>query len=82
MDQEAPDDAVVAYAIAQGRILVTHDRGCARRSLAADRPHLWLRTPEPQDQDRLYAAVDEVVERFASGAIRVLLFLSTVRVDR
>src|ERR1035437_322798 len=44
----APDSAIAAYAAAEGFVLVTHDRGLARRCLLAGIPYLWLGTPEPQ----------------------------------
>ena len=68
----APDSAVAAYAAAEGFVLVTHDRGLARRCLLARIPHLWLRTPEPHDEDRIREALSAIEEAFAQGSIRVV----------
>ena len=68
----APDSAVAAYAAAESFVLVTHDRGLARRCLLAGTPHLWLRTPEPQDVDRIREALSDVEEAFSQGSIRVV----------
>src|ERR1035437_6455801 len=68
----APDSAVAAYAGAEGFVLVTHDRGRARRCLLAGIPHLWVRTPEPQDEDRIREALPAIEEAFARGSIRVV----------
>lgn len=81
LGQDAPDDVVAAYAGAQGLIVVTHDRGLARRSARSTIPHLWLRTREPQDRERLEATIEEIAQAFAVGAIRIVLFASMVRVD-
>jgi predicted nuclease of predicted toxin-antitoxin system len=81
LGQDAPDDAVAAYAAARGLIVVTHDRGLARRALRARLPHLWLRTREPKDRDRVAETVDEVAAAFAGEAIRVRLFAAVLRVN-
>jgi predicted nuclease of predicted toxin-antitoxin system len=68
----APDSVVAAYAAAEGLVVVTHDRGLARRCLLAGIPHLWLRTPEPQDEDRIREALPSIEEAFAAGSVRVV----------
>ena len=78
--QDAPDDAVVAYALAQGLILITHDRGCARRAAASGVRHVRLRTRETQDRERLRASIDEVLTAFDGGAVRVTVFLNVLQV--
>lgn len=77
--QDAPDDAVVAYAHAKELVLVTHDRGCARRALASGLPHLWIRTREMAARDRLHDALNEIEAAFDGGATRVTLFSTIVR---
>jgi predicted nuclease of predicted toxin-antitoxin system len=79
---DAPDDAVVAYARARGLVLITHDRGCARRALASEVPHVWLRTREIQDRDRLEEALPEINAQLKGGAIRISLFLAVLRGSR
>jgi predicted nuclease of predicted toxin-antitoxin system len=76
---DAPDVAVVAYAASQNMWLITHDRGCARLALKAAVPHVWLRTPEPRDADRLRELLDEVIPVLERGVVRVTLFLGSVR---
>jgi predicted nuclease of predicted toxin-antitoxin system len=68
----APDSAVAAYAAAEGLVVVTHDRGLARRCLLAGTPHLWLRTREPQDRERIREALPAIEEAFAQGSVRVV----------
>jgi predicted nuclease of predicted toxin-antitoxin system len=68
----ASDLAVAAYAAAESFVLVTHDRGLARRCLLAGIPHLWLRTPEPQDADRIREVLPAIEEAFAAGSVRVV----------
>lgn len=75
---DAEDSAVAAYATAEGLVVVTHDRGLARRCLLAGIPHLWLRTPEPQDQERMREALPAIVEAFGSGSIRVAVTRRTL----
>ena len=76
----APDSVVAAYAAAEGLVVVTHDRGLARRCLLAGTPHLWLRTREPQDQERLRDVLPAVEQAFASGAVRVIASLRTLKI--
>jgi predicted nuclease of predicted toxin-antitoxin system len=78
----APDSSVAAYAAAEGFVLVTHDRGLARRCLLAGIPHLWLRTPEPQDEDRIREALPAIEEAFAQGSIRVVASRRTLAIGR
>ena len=80
LGQDAPDDAVVAFAAAQDRWLITHDRGCARNALGKGVPHLWLRTPETDDVERLRTELDGVLPALEAGARRVTLFVGSVRV--
>ena len=68
----APDLVVAAYAAAEGLVVVTHDRGLARRCLLAGTPHLWLRTREPQDRERIREALPAIEEAFAQGSVRVV----------
>ncbi|MGD0248980.1 MAG: DUF5615 family PIN-like protein [Candidatus Limnocylindrales bacterium] len=74
----AADSVVAAYATAEGFVLVTHDRGLARRCLLAGIPHLWLRTSEPQDEGRIREALPATEEAFAQGSIRVVASLRTL----
>jgi predicted nuclease of predicted toxin-antitoxin system len=76
----APDSAVAAYAAAEGLVVVTHDRGLARRCQLAGIPHLWLRTPEPQDEDRIQEALPAIEEAFARGSIRVVASRRTLTI--
>jgi predicted nuclease of predicted toxin-antitoxin system len=76
----APDSVVAAYAAAEGLVVVTHDRGLARRCLLAGIPHLWLRTREPQDRERIREALPAIAEAFAHGSIRVVASQRTVTV--
>jgi predicted nuclease of predicted toxin-antitoxin system len=57
----ALDLDIGAYAVAQQRIVVTHDRGMARRCRAAAEPHVWLRCPEPDDRRHLEAHLQAIV---------------------
>ena len=68
----APDLAVAAFAAAEGLVVVTHDRGLARRCLLAGTPHLLLRTREPQDRGRIREALPAIERAFAQGSIRVV----------
>lgn len=79
LGQEAPDDAIAAYAVAEGLLVVTHDRGLARRASKGGVPHLWLRTREDQDRDRLRESLPVVLSLFDLGAVRVLLFANVIR---
>ena len=76
----APDSSVAAYAAAEGLVVVTHDRGLARRCQLAGIPHLWLRTPEPQDEDRIQEALPAIEEAFAQGSIRVVASRRTLTI--
>ena len=71
LGHDAPDSAVAAYAAAEGFVVVTHDRGLARRCLLAGIPHVWLRTRETQDRERLREALPDIEKAFASGSVRV-----------
>lgn len=82
LGEDAADDVVAAYARAQGLVVVTHDRGLARRALRLGVPHLWLRTREPQDRDRLFACRREVERALVDGALRVEVFAFLVRARR
>ena len=75
---DAPDSVVAAYAAAEGFVLVTHDRGLARRCLLAGIPHLWLRTPEPQDEHRIREALPAIEDAFAQGSVRVVVSQRTL----
>lgn len=79
LGQDAADDVVAAYALARELIVVTHDRGLARRALRLGVPHLWLRTRESQDRDRLFACRGEVEGAFLDRAVRVEVFALVVR---
>jgi predicted nuclease of predicted toxin-antitoxin system len=57
----ALDLDIRAYAAAQKRIVVTHDRGMARRCRTAAEPHVWLRCPEPDDRRHLEAHLQAIV---------------------
>jgi len=68
---DAPDAAVAAYAAAENFVLVTHDRALARRCLGNAMPHLWLRTPEPRDAERIGEMLPLIEEAFRSHAVQV-----------
>ena len=70
---DAPDADVLAYARATARVLVTHDRGLARRARLARHPHIWLRTRETQDLDCLVAVLVEVERALNEGAVDLRL---------
>lgn len=78
LGQDASDDDVIAYAASQDRTLVTHDRGCARKALDRGVPHVWLRTPETRDVDRLRAELGIVIGAIEVGVKRVTVLLSKV----
>ena len=81
LGQEAPDDVVAAYAVSQGMYLITHDRGCARIADRLSLPHVWLRTAEPRDADRLREVLDPVLMALGAGVIRVIVFQTVLRVS-
>lgn len=76
--QDAPDAAVAAYAAAENFVLVTHDRALARRCLGNAIPHLWLRTPEPRDAERIGETLPMIGEAFRSCAVRVTVTVQAV----
>jgi predicted nuclease of predicted toxin-antitoxin system len=76
----AADSVVAAYAAAEGLVVVTHDRGLARRCLLAGTPHLWFRTREPQDRERIREALPAIEDAFAQGSVRVVASRRTVTV--
>ncbi len=77
---DAPDVDVLAYARATVRVLLTHDRGLARRARAAGHPSVWLRTPETQDRDRLESCLAEVEAALAGGYPQVEVTKAGARV--
>lgn len=78
---DAPDSAVVAYAGAQGLVLITHDRGCAHLAERQGVPHVWLRTPETADRDRIAEVLEDVVAAFSTHATRIAVFRTRIRRD-
>lgn len=79
---DASDPAIAALAVAQGHRVVTHDVDFARRCRASGLPHLWLRTREFEDHERLAAALPEVLEAFEAGALRVVITRRTLKAAR
>jgi len=79
LGQDAPDDVVVAYAVATKRWLVTHDRGCARSALVRGVAHVWLRTREPIDADRVRDELAGMIAALSRGAIRVTVLNVGIR---
>jgi predicted nuclease of predicted toxin-antitoxin system len=75
---DAPDAAVAAYAAAEDFVLVTHDRALARRCLGNGVPHLWLRTPEPKDAERIGQTLPAIEEAFDARAVRVTVTVRAV----
>lgn len=73
---DAPDADVLAYARATERVLVTHDVALVRRARASAHPHLWLRTREVDDRERLAADLDTIEEALAEGADAIRLLRS------
>lgn len=41
-------------------------------------PHIWLRTPETDDQARVRSALDDIEACFGTGAIRVVVTASSL----
>ncbi len=71
---DALDQEVAAYARAAGRIVLTHDRGLARRCLALGLVHLWMRTREPDDVGRRRASLTGIEAHLSHGtALRAVL---------
>jgi len=56
----ALDADIRAYAVAEGRILLTHDRGLARRCRQWGEAHVWLRCPEPDDRRHLESHLADI----------------------
>lgn len=69
----ASDVVVATYAHAQRRFLITHDRGCANRARRIGVPHIYLRTPETQDRDRLIDVLPQIEMRLGSDSLRVVV---------
>lgn len=66
----APDAAIARES---GRRVITHDirfAGACRRDGV---PHLWLRTVETEDTERLRTAIQEIESCFGDGSLRVVL---------
>jgi predicted nuclease of predicted toxin-antitoxin system len=70
---QAEDSAVAAYAAARQLVLVTHDRGLARRAKDSGLKHIWLRTPEPDDRDAMQSVLKEIESGLSGGAVRVAI---------
>jgi predicted nuclease of predicted toxin-antitoxin system len=66
----APDAVIAAYAQAEGRVVITHDRVLAERCLRDGLPHLWLRTREADDAERLDGELDRIEGELIAGAVR------------
>lgn len=69
----ALDLDIRAYAVAQQRILVTHDRGMAKRCRSAAEPHVWLRCPEPNDRRHLEAHLAAIVVAAAQPGLAAVV---------
>ena len=76
---DAPDAEVLAYARATGRVLITHDRGLARRARAEGHPLVWLRTAETEDRDRLAAELAKIEAALDNGASEIQVLKSELR---
>jgi len=77
---DAPDVDVLAYARATERVLATHDVALARRARASAHPHVWLRTREVDDRDRLADELDRIEGALRGGASDVRLLRSGLRI--
>lgn len=69
----APDAAIAAFARASGRRVITHDIRFARACWRDGIPHLWLRTSETEDVERLRGTIAAVETCLRDGALRVVL---------
>ena len=81
LTEDADDGAVVAYAHAQRRIVVTHDPGVARRCKAMGVQHVWLRTRESDDAMRLEEIAGQLEAALQGTALRVRVHRQVLRVD-
>lgn len=69
----ALDAEVRAYAVAEHRILVTHDRGLALRSRSAQEPHLWLRCREPEDRELVAVHLAAIAASGSQGRLSAII---------
>lgn len=69
----ASDAAIAALARASGRRVVTHDTRFAGACRRDGIPHVWLRTAETEDAERLRATLTAIEACFGDGALRVVL---------
>jgi predicted nuclease of predicted toxin-antitoxin system len=69
----AADAAIAALARASGRRVITHDIRFARACWRDAIPHLWLRTAETEDRERIHATLAAIERCFGDGALRVVL---------
>lgn len=76
---DAPDADVLAYARATGRVLVTHDRGLARRARAAGHPLVWLRTLETEDRARLATEIHQIAAALERGSAEIQVLKHELR---
>jgi len=79
--QDASDAEIVAYAVAQRLLIVTHDAGMARRARNARVQHVFLRVPEPIAEERVAAAIGDIETLLDGTALRVTVFKAAVRAD-
>lgn len=77
----APDAAIAALARASARRVVTHDIRFARACWRDGLPHLWLRTSETEDVERLRETIAAIEACFGDGALRVVLTRRSVTCD-
>lgn len=69
----APDAAIAAFARESGRRVVTHDIRFAGACRRDGIPHLWLRTNETEDVERLRESIAAIEACFGDGVLRVVL---------
>jgi predicted nuclease of predicted toxin-antitoxin system len=69
LGEAAADRDIAAYASARRMIIVTHDRGLARRCRQSRLAHVQLRTREVDDRPRLDAVIEDVAEMLEAGEL-------------
>lgn len=79
---DAPDAAIAAFARSSGRRVMTHDRLFARVCQRDGLPHLWLRTREAEDSQRIRDDLEGIEACFDAGAIRVTVTHESVTCEK
>jgi hypothetical protein len=79
--QDASDAEIVAFALAQRLLIVTHDVGMARRARDARVQHVFRWGSEPVAEERVAAVIGDIETLLDGTALRVTVFKATVRAD-